>query len=74
VGRRFGVGVPPSEKGWKGVSVGVALAGAVTRKNSVGVAAGSKAVASPRGTVQPVIKRMSTTARSVLLMPFLPGV
>jgi hypothetical protein len=70
VGRRFGVGVSPAEKGWKGVRVGVALAGAVTRNKSVGVAAGSKGVA-PGEIVQPVMKRMTTTAKRVRLMPFL---
>jgi hypothetical protein len=71
--RGSGVRVSPSEKGWKGVRVGVAFAGAVIRNRLVGVAAGSKAlVVFPLGAAQPVIKIMRITVRSVRLMPFLP--
>ena len=47
------------------------MAGTVTRNRFVGVAAGSKAVASPVGVVQPVMKRMSTTIREIRLIPIL---
>ena len=69
VGREFGPGVALSEKGWKGVRVGVAFAGAETRNRLAGVAAGSMAVAFPAGDVQPVIKIMSKPVRSIRLIP-----
>jgi hypothetical protein len=66
------VRVSPSEKGWKGVNVGVAFAGAVIRNRLAGVAAGSKLpVIFPLGAAQPVIKIMRIAVRSVRLMPFL---
>lgn len=67
--RGFNPGVPPSEKGRKGVRVGVAFAGAVTRNRLEGVAAGIKAVAFPVGAVQPVKNIMSKPVRSIRLIP-----
>ena len=75
VSRGGGVRVSPSEKGWKGVNVGVAFAGAVIRNRLAGVGAGSKApVVFPLGAAQPVIKIMRIAVRSVRLMPFLLSV
>jgi len=67
------VGVSPSEKGWNGVRVGVAFAGAVTRNRVVGVAAGSPAAVFPPGGTQPAIKMMSTIDRSVRFIKSIYG-
>lgn len=68
----IGVRVSFSDEGWKGVSVGVASAGAVTRNKVVGEATGNTAVEFTQGTAQLVKKKvMSTVVRSVLLMTFL---
>jgi hypothetical protein len=61
-----------SDKGWKGVRVGVASTGAVTRNRVVGEAAGNPEAESAEGAAQPVNKIMvSTIVRSVCLMTFL---
>ena len=66
------VGVSPSDKGWKGVRVGVASDGAVTRKRVVGEAAGNSTGEFSKGAAQLAnIKKMSTAIRSALLMAFL---
>ena len=67
----IGVGVSFPEKGWKGVRVGVAFGGTVTRNKVVGEAAGTPTVEFPDGAAQPVKKRMSTDIRSVRRMSFL---
>ena len=64
----LGVGVSLSDKGWKGVRVGVAFAGAVTRNN----VAGAAAVELTGGAAQPAKKKMiSSVVGSVLFMKFL---
>jgi len=67
-----GVGVSPPEKGWKGVNVGVAFGGTVTRNRVVGVAKGSVASnAFPPGVAQPATKKlMSTIIRNVRLIKY----
>jgi hypothetical protein len=61
------VDVAPSDTGWKGVGVGVASAGAVTRKRVVGEAAVGPTV----GAAQPAkIIRISSPVRKVLFMDF----
>jgi hypothetical protein len=70
------VGVSPPEYGWKGVSVGVAFDGAVTRNKVVGVAAGS-AIAGvfPKGAAQlAIMKMMSSNVRRVRLIKILQRV
>jgi hypothetical protein len=65
------VGVAPSDRGWKGVAVGVASAGAVTRKRAVGEAV----VGLTGGAAQPAkITNISSAVRKVLLMDFWSGV
>jgi hypothetical protein len=60
--------VEPSDRGWKGVGVGVASSGAVTRKRAVGEAV----VGLTGGAVQPAkIINISSTVWKVLLMDFL---
>jgi hypothetical protein len=64
------VGVSPPEEGWKGVNVGVAFGGTVTRNRVVGVAKGSVASgAFPQETAQPAtMKMISTVIRNVRLI------
>ena len=64
------VGVSPPERGWKGVNVGVAFGGAVTRNRVVGVAKGSVAiVVFPQGAAQPAkMNIMVTVIRNVRLI------
>lgn len=67
----FGTGVSLSDKGWKGVRVGVAFAGAVTRYRVVGEAPGDTAGEFTKGAAQPVKRKMmSVVVRSVLFMTF----
>jgi hypothetical protein len=68
--REVGEGVSPPERGWKGVNVGVAFGGAVTRNRAVGVAKGSVAiVVFPQGAAQPAtMKMMITVIRNVRLI------
>jgi hypothetical protein len=64
VSEGIGVGVSPSDKGWKGVRVGVAFAGTVARNRVVGEAAGKAPVEIPKGATQPVnMKMMSVVVK-----------
>jgi len=65
------VGVSPSAKGWKGVRVGVASRGTVTRNKVVGEAAGNKVAEFTPAAAQPVKKMMSTVNNNIRLMAFL---